>query len=114
YVDHTDCPHVIFNQNPYLLLESVDHDIELAGRLFANPSLLAVMVVSESSRQFMEHVYPAVQTLRIHYGIDTERFRPRDKRTLMSYMPRRSGDSLRQVLQILRLRSVIGPDDALP
>jgi glycosyltransferase involved in cell wall biosynthesis len=116
FADFHDCPYVIFNQNPYLFLESVivDDYVRRAEVTLANPLLRGVIVVSESSREFMMYAFPTVRVERIRYGIDTDAFHPAEKTTMLAYMPRKSQDSLRLVVQLLLLRSVVSWDEIVP
>jgi glycosyltransferase involved in cell wall biosynthesis len=115
FVDNAPCPYVMFNQNPYLFMESVDYDFEVrrAARTMHARRLLGVIVVSESSQEFMRYAFPDVRTERIRYCIDGRLFRPREKTISVSYMPRKSGDRLRLVVQLLELRGAIGPGEAV-
>lgn len=115
YARFDSCPYVIFNQNPYLFLESTNYDYvaRRAETVLANPALLGVIVVSESSRQFMAYAFPSTPVERIRYGIDTELFRPREKTVVLSYMPRKSELQLGLVVQLLQLRGVIEPDQVV-
>ena len=115
YSNFDVCPYVIFNQNPYLFLESTnyDHVAQRAASVLANPRLLGVIVVSESSRQFMSYAFPTIPIQRIRYGIDTKLFRPGRKTITVSYMPRKSNGPLELVLQLLQLRGVLEPGEAV-
>jgi glycosyltransferase involved in cell wall biosynthesis len=115
FVDSAPCRYVIFNQNPYLFLESADYDFEVrrAARAMHAHKLLGVVVVSDGSLEFMRYAFPDVRTARIRYSIDARLFRPRAKTITVSYMPRKSGDRLRLVLQLLELRGIIGPGETV-
>lgn len=115
FANFTACPYVIYNQNPYLFLESLNVDgyVRRAQVTLANPLLRGVMVVSESSRELMEYAFPALRVERVRYGIDLDGFRPAVKTATLAFMPRKSGDALRLVLQLLELRSVVTWDEIL-
>lgn len=115
FVDTAPCPYVVFNQNPYLLLESMNYDYEVrrAARAMRARRMLGVIVVSESSLDFMRYAFPDVPAARIRYCIDGSLVRPRAKTIAVSYMPRKSGDRLRLVLQLLELRGAIAPGEAV-
>jgi glycosyltransferase involved in cell wall biosynthesis len=115
FADFTACPYVIYNQNPYLFLESLNVDgyVRRAQVTLANPLMRGVIVVSESSKELMEYAFPTVRVERIRYGIDMDGFRPSAKTATLAFMPRKSGDALGLVLQLLELRSIVTWDEIL-
>ena len=92
---------VIFNQNAYYTWSSQP----LKGRLdppYLNPQVIATMVVSEDSKQYLEYVFPKMPVYRIRYSINPKLYFPQPKKKQICVMPRKNVEDVKQVLHNLR------------
>ena len=98
---------VVFNQNPHLTWQRAS--IEEVDVYTKNPSLAAILVVSDHSQEMVRYGAPSANVARVHYSIDPSRFFPgaQRHRPVIGYMPRRGLDEARQVLGILHGRGVL-------
>ena len=96
-------PKVIFNQNAYQTFawRQPQHTVVP----YHHPDFLATIVVSDDSRQYIEHTFPGHRVLRIHYSVDAKLFyfQP-DKKRQIALMPRKKDADMKQVLGLLRYR----------
>lgn len=97
--------HVIFNQNAHLTWQRATSQ-DLRPRL-SSPDLLGMLTVSDHNQELLRYAFPTCPVERVHLGIDAQLFRPGsdDRARCLSYMPRRSGEEARQVLEVLRSRN---------
>lgn len=100
-------PRVSFNQNAYLTFSRVE-----AGEphpYSASPDLLAVIVVSDDSRTYIEYGWPSLPVHRVTNGVDTDFWSPglSPRRRDIVYMPRKAPDISRQVLGLLASRGAL-------
>jgi glycosyltransferase involved in cell wall biosynthesis len=101
-------PKVIFNQNCYLTFPADVLERGPAATPYRSPEVVAALVVSEDSREYLSYAFPGLRVLRLRYGIDTKLFAPRGpKRRLVAYLPRKNADHAGQVLALLRLRGAL-------
>jgi GT2 family glycosyltransferase len=108
-------PRVIFNQGAYLTFQTYSLDPADKRTPYHDPNLLGVLVVSEDSRAYLQHAFPAVSVDRIHGSIDSATFKPAAlKRPQIAFMPRRQEQDIRQVLSILKFRGVLDGIDLVP
>jgi len=92
---------VIFNQNAYYTWSSQP----LTGKFdppYLNPQVIATIVVSEDSKQYLEYVFPKMPVHRIRYRIDPELYFPQPKKRQIAVMPRKNLEDVKQVLHGLR------------
>jgi hypothetical protein len=94
--------YVIFNQGCFLTWRRNPSAVDSLLRDGPRPE--AMITVSEYSRQFLATAFPGTEVVRIHLGLDIAEFRPpRDSPPpVITFMPRRGGDHLDQVLRLLR------------
>ena len=102
--------HVIFNQNPYVTLDSLVAGGAAAATPYVdNPDLAGVVVVSADSAEVLEYAFPDAPVMRIRLGIDPAihhpPVEPPGKR--IAYMPRKRADEPKEVLQLLELRGLL-------
>src|SRR5687768_9488940 len=97
---------VIFNQNAYytFLRYPLEGDVETP---YLHPDVMATIVVSEDSRQYLQHAFPSLPIHRIRYSIDPKLYCPpkEPKKKQICFMPRKNVDDAKQVLYMLRYRS---------
>ena len=65
---------VIFNQNCYLTFNGYSIAEDDIKPFWINNSVIAVMVVSEDSRQYMHYAFPHIKVFRIHNSINFKLF----------------------------------------
>jgi glycosyltransferase involved in cell wall biosynthesis len=94
---------VIFNQNAYytFLRYPLEGGVETP---YLHPEMVATIVVSEDSRNYLQHVFPALPIHRIRYSIDPKLYFPQEKKRQICFMPRKNVEDAKQVLYILRYR----------
>jgi glycosyltransferase involved in cell wall biosynthesis len=108
---------VIFNQGAYLTFAQ---DGILYSRTIkayhTNESLIAVMVVSEDSREYLEYAFPETRIERIFQSIDTKLFYPpiASAGKKIAFMPRRNYGDIVQVVQLLQARGALRDWALLP
>jgi glycosyltransferase involved in cell wall biosynthesis len=95
------CRYVIFNQNSHLTWSRADADV--AAQYERNPSLAAVVVVSEHSGEMLRQAFPAAPIRRVRLGVDPRLFHPSQevRANRITYMPRRGLSDAKQVLSTL-------------
>ncbi|MET0439573.1 MAG: glycosyltransferase [Devosia sp.] len=99
--------HAIFNQNAHLTW--LRDPGSVSKHLVDNPSLVGIVAVSQHNVDMLSYAFPALDIHRVHLGIDETLFyddaAPRPQK--ITYMPRRGGDDLLQVLQLLKSRGAL-------
>jgi glycosyltransferase involved in cell wall biosynthesis len=96
---------VIFNQNAYYTFMRYP----LEGRVktpYLHPEVVASIVVSEDSRQYLQWVFPKLPIYRIRYSINPKLYYPpkEPKKRQICFMPRKNVEDAKQVLYMLRYR----------
>lgn len=108
---------VIFNQNPYVTLDSLEAGGPAAEAPYVDsPDLAAVVVVSSDSAEVLEYAFPGTPVRRIRLGIDPAIHHPAaeppGKR--IAYMPRKRKEEPNEVLRLLELRGVLDEWEVVP
>jgi hypothetical protein len=100
---------VIFNQNAYIMLDTLLSDPAAASPYIDNPDLSTVLVVSEDNAKVVDYALPGVPVRRVRLSLDPALYHPpaEPKRRRIAYMPRRRGQEAAQVLELLRFRGVL-------
>mgnify|MGYP003608191358 CR=1 FL=1 len=104
---YSDMQKVIFNQNCYYTFNNCT-SIDLKKEpVYLNQNFLASIVVSEDSKNYLESTFPKSTTHRIHLGINTDKFsyNKATKKKQIAFMPRKLGDDIIQILNILKIRN---------
>jgi glycosyltransferase involved in cell wall biosynthesis len=96
---------VIFNQNAYYTFMRYP----LEGRVktpYLHPEVLATLVVSDDSRQYLQWVFPQLPIYRMRYSINPRLYFPpkEPKKKQICFMPRKNVEDAKQVLYMLRYR----------
>jgi len=98
---------VIFNQNAYYTF--VRYPLE--GKVkspYTHPEVVAGMVVSEDSREYLEYVFPKLPIYRIRYSINPKLYYTSGKKKKqICFMPRKNVEDAKQVLYMLRYREAL-------
>lgn len=108
---------VIVNQGAYRTFSKFSLDSLRGGDIpYRHPDVVAVLVVSDDSRRYLEHVFPQLAVQRVHIGIDPSLHhlpsRPPGHR--IAYMPRKRKAQAKEVLQIALLRGALEGWELVP
>ena len=99
---------VIFNQNCYYTFSKYQDDTRDIHPPYEDSEVLAAIVVSDNSREYLQHVFPNLRIYRIRPSVDPHTFHPSwPKHKLICCMPRKRRRDLLQVLHILNFRRVL-------
>ena len=100
---------VIFNQNVYVMLDSLIREPLGAAAYKDNPNLSAVLAVSEHNAAAIEYVFPGVPVRHVRPGLDPALYYTpiTSKRRRIAYMPRRRATEAAEVLGLLKLRGIL-------
>ena len=94
---------VVFNQNVYNTFGGLSTDAHDRRVLYADPSIRAVMVVSDNNQDYLRYAFPDLPVLRIHNAIDPNLFGfQAEKKPQICFMPRKNPDHALQVINILK------------
>lgn len=107
---HPAVPKVIFNQNASYSFRRYPLDLDDCRTAYRDEQVLAVLVVSEDSRRYLEYAFPGLRVHRLHVGFDQSLFRfvPLcDKQPAIAWMPRKAGSQAEQVLHMLKHRGAL-------
>jgi len=99
---------IIFNQNAYYTFQ--DHD-PLDGDLltpYLDREVIAALVVSEDSREYLQYAFPRLKVHRLFYNIDQSLFGYcAKKKPQIAFMPRKNPDDIVQVISMMQLRGLL-------
>lgn len=100
---------IIFNQNVYLTLKSMEDAPANAAPYKNNRDLLMVLVVSQDNAEVLKRTFPETLVRRLRLGIDPGLHHPPQvsKRRRLVYMPRKRAKDAAAVLGQLKLRGVL-------
>ncbi len=108
---------VIVNQGAYRTFSKFSLDRLRDGDVpYRHPDVAAVLVVSDDSRRYLEHVFPQLVVHRVHLGIDPTLYHPPGQPPghRIAYMPRKRKAEAKEVLQIVLLRGALEGWDVVP
>jgi hypothetical protein len=106
---------VIFNQCCYLSFNGYSIAEDDINPFWLSNSVIATIVVSEDSRQYMRYVFPNIRTFRIHNSIDPKLFSyQHEKKKQICFMTRKLRDDVTQVVNILKYRNILGDFKLIP
>ena len=101
-------PKVIFNQNAYQTFDRLTPETQNDPAPYTLDDVLATIVVSEDSREYLHYAFPNHRLLRIRYSVDPQVFRYEPRKKLqVAYMPRKLPYDAVQVLSILESRGTL-------
>ena len=96
-------PKIIFNQNAYFTFRGWPMGGIEDVCPYRHPDVVATLVVSQDSVEYLQYAFPGVAVHRLHYGIDPL-FAPHwPKRRAIAFMPRKNATEVVQVLNLLRV-----------
>ncbi|WP_404534670.1 glycosyltransferase [Bradyrhizobium ottawaense] len=100
---------VIFNQNAYVTLRSLEDGSVNATPYTNNPDLALVLAVSEDNAEILRRTFPETPVRRLRVGIDPALYHPpqASKQRRLAYMPRKRPDDAAAVLAQLKLRGAL-------
>lgn len=104
---------VIFNQNVYLTLKSLEDEPTNAAPYTDNPDLVMVLVVSQDNAEVLKRTFPETPVRRLRLGINPSLYHPpqASKQRRLVYMPRKRPDDAAAVLAQLKFRGVLNDWD---
>jgi len=106
---------VIFNQGCYLTFRGYSLAKKNDVPPYRHPDIIAALVVSDDSRDYLQYVFPELRLFRLHYGIDPSVFQcHRHKKRQIAFMPRRGREDARQVINILNYRGSLRGLELVP
>jgi len=106
---------VIFNQNCYNTFQHYSIDPEELMTPYLQDDIIAVLVVSEDNKQYMQYTFPKLKVERIHYGINPHLFSySEQKKKQICFMPRKCAEDAVQVINILKFRNILDDFDIVP
>jgi hypothetical protein len=106
---------VIFNQGCYLTFKGYSMAENNINPFMIKNSVIAVMVVSEDSKQYMHYAFPRIKVFRVHNSINSKLFfYQHEKKKQICFMTRRLQDDIIQVINILKYRDALGGFKLIP
>jgi glycosyltransferase involved in cell wall biosynthesis len=108
---------IIFNQNAYYTFTGYSLDPSERDNAYSNPNLLAAIVVSEDSRNYLSYAFPKLKICRIRKGVDPAKFTFKplaEKKLRMSFMARKHPEDLRQLINLLKFRNLLNGVEIMP
>jgi glycosyltransferase involved in cell wall biosynthesis len=111
-----DVKKVVFNQGCYnTFLDGYSLKKKDIFTPYNDKELIAVLVVSEDSEQYLNYVFPSLKVVRVHNAINPEIFSYRErKRHLISFMVSKNEEDILQVINILKFRNILGDFEIFP
>lgn len=104
----TNAPVVIFNQNCYYTFRDHSIDDNKIDNPYANTSIIATIVVSKDSKNYLSYAIPDIKIHRIRLGIDqTQFYYGSEKKKQIAFMPRKLQEDTVQIVNILKLRNTL-------
>jgi hypothetical protein len=98
---------VVLNQNAYYSFMGYPL-LQEAKTPYMHPEVVAAIVVSQDSKEYLEYVFPKLPVYRIKYSIDPKLYYIAGrKKKQICFMPRKNVEDARQVLNILRYRKAL-------
>jgi len=99
---------VIFNQNCHLTFQQYPLEGKSFESAYHHKDILATLVVSQHSFEYLKHVFPKHRCERIYCGIDASLFgySPHKKKQI-AFMSRKLRRDAKEVINILRFRGVL-------
>lgn len=106
---------VIFDQGCYLSFDGYSIDQHDINPFWLSNSLIATIVVSEDSREYMKYVFPNMKIFRIHNSIDAKLFSYKhEKKKQICFMTRKLRGDVTQVVNILKYRNILADFKLIP
>lgn len=100
-------PKVVYNLSGGLTFAG--HRLQDRATPYLHPEVVAAVVPSENTADYLRYAFPALRVHRVRPGVDPSLFRPGRKLRQIAVMPRRHREDLDQVLHLLKFRGVDAP-----
>ncbi|MBI5814051.1 MAG: glycosyltransferase family 4 protein [Nitrospinae bacterium] len=99
---------VVYNQNCYYTFWNHSLAKDDMQTPYTDPEVVATMVVSADSLDYLAYAFPRHKVLRIVHSIDSTVFRPDgEKKPHIAFMPRKNIADVTQVINILKFRGAL-------
>jgi hypothetical protein len=96
---------VIFHQNAHYSFSHCPISLSNPDPPYKRPDVIAVIVISEHSREYLKFAFPELRSFRIHYGVDSKTFRFESaKKKQIAVMPRKNFIHVRELVNLLNAR----------
>ncbi|MBN2299118.1 MAG: glycosyltransferase, partial [Deltaproteobacteria bacterium] len=111
----TPAKKIIFVQGPYSTFKGCSLDEDEIKSIYLDKSVVALMVVSDDSKNYLEYAFPGMQAARIHNSINQDIFSYQgEKKKQICFMPNKNPDDALQVISILKHRGRINDFTIVP
>ena len=108
HIFNTPAQKIIFNQHSYITFIGHAFTHNDGRTLYNDKSIIAVMVVSEDNKRYLNYVFPDMKIFRVHNSIDTGLFRYQpEKKKQICFIPQKNRDEFVQLINILNQRNVL-------
>lgn len=108
-------PKVILNQGCYLTFQGYPMDKTAMQTPYGNEEIKAVLINSAHGKEYLEYVFPSLPVKRFHLSIDPSLYwYQKTKKRQICFSPRKNEFLIRQVINILKFRNVLGDFELLP
>jgi len=106
---------VILNQGAHLTFTGYPLDKHSLKTPYRHPDVVATLVVSQHSHDYLRYIFPELPLFRIHNGINTDLFKfSADKKRQIAFMPRRLPQDINQVINMLKFRGALEDFELVP
>jgi len=107
---------IIFNQGCYNTFDcgySLDKNDLITP--YHDKEIIAVLVVSDDSKQYLSYVFPELKVVRVHNAIDFKIFSYQEnKKPVISFMTGKNEKDILQVINILKFRKALDNFEIVP
>ena len=101
-------PKVIFNQHSYNTFRGHSLAKDEIKTIYRENKVLAVMVVSEDNKRYLNYVFPDLRIFRVRNSIDTRLFQYQsEKKKQICFLPQKNPDEFVQLFNILKQRNAL-------
>ena len=106
---------VIFNQSGYYTFAGYSLDPRDLQTPYLDRDLVATLVVSDDTRDYLRYVFPQLNITRLRNGIDSALFYPAgQKQPQIAFMTGKNDDDIAQVINILKFRGALAHYKLVP
>ena len=106
---------IIFNQDSYMTFQGHNLTPNDIRTVYREKSIMAVMVVSEDNKRYLNYVFPGIKIFRVHNSIDTGLFKYQpDKKKQICFIPQKNYDEFIQLLNMLNQRKALSDWKLVP
>jgi len=99
---------IIFNQACYYTFAGHSFLKNETKTIYKEEKVIAAMVVSEDSKQYLNYVFPGMKIFRVHNSIDPNLFFfQSEKEKQICFLPKKNYDEFVQLVNILKQRNML-------